>query len=93
MAKTRSPYPQRRAAACERLAESATSSETREIMHYLAVHWRALADEDEAKRKPPDNSQVRQDGCAHRRRQAADHQARSSFSCKRPVPPHCTEAL
>ena len=45
-----------RAAACERLADSATSSETREIMHYLAMRWRALADEDEAKRKPPDNS-------------------------------------
>jgi hypothetical protein len=29
-----------RAAACERLADSATSSETREIMHYLAMRWR-----------------------------------------------------
>ncbi len=47
-----------RAAACERLADSATSSETREIMHYLAMRWRALADEDEAKRKPLDNSQA-----------------------------------
>jgi len=47
-----------RAAACERLADLATSSETREIMHYLAVRWRALANEDEAKRKLPDNSQA-----------------------------------
>jgi hypothetical protein len=44
-----------RAAACERLAASATSSEAREIMHYLAMRWRTLADEDEAKRKPPDS--------------------------------------
>jgi uncharacterized protein involved in copper resistance len=47
-----------RAAACERLAASATSSQSREIMHYLAMRWRALADEAEAKRKPPDNSQA-----------------------------------
>ena len=47
-----------RAAACERLADSATSAETREIMHYLAMRWRALANEAEAKRKPPDNSQA-----------------------------------
>ena len=47
-----------RADACRRLADSATSSETREIMNYLAMRWRALADEDEAKRKPPDNSQA-----------------------------------
>jgi hypothetical protein len=45
-----------RAAACERLADSVTSAETRE--NYLAVRWRALADEDEAKGKPPDNSQA-----------------------------------
>ena len=27
-------------------------------MHYLAMRWRALADEDEAKRKPPDDLQA-----------------------------------
>jgi hypothetical protein len=39
-------------------ADSATSSETRDIMLYLAMRWRTLADEDEAKRKPSDNSQA-----------------------------------
>jgi hypothetical protein len=41
-----------RAEACERLAETATSPETRETMLYLASRWRALADEDEAKLRP-----------------------------------------
>jgi hypothetical protein len=38
-----------RAAACERLAASATSAESREIMHFLATRWRGLADEVEGK--------------------------------------------
>jgi hypothetical protein len=38
-----------RAATCERLAASATSSESREIMHFLATRWRDLADEAEGK--------------------------------------------
>jgi hypothetical protein len=38
-----------RAAACERLAASATSSESREIMRFLATRWRDLADEAEGK--------------------------------------------
>ena len=49
-----------RAASCERLADSATSPETRETMLYLASRWRALADQDEAKRKPPDVSRAAQ---------------------------------
>jgi hypothetical protein len=36
-----------RAEACERLANSATSADTREIMRYLAHRWRKLAEEDE----------------------------------------------
>jgi hypothetical protein len=39
-------------AACERLARSASSPETREIMRYLAMRWRTLAEEDEAKLRP-----------------------------------------
>jgi hypothetical protein len=42
---------------CERLAETATSPYVRETMRYLAVRWRNLADEEEAKErhrpKPP----------------------------------------
>lgn len=45
-------YLRERAEACERLAETATSPETRETMLYLASRWRALADEDEAKLHP-----------------------------------------
>ena len=36
-----------RAAACERLAASATSAESHEIMYFLAMRWRDLADEAE----------------------------------------------
>jgi hypothetical protein len=43
-----------RAASCERVAESAVSPETREIMLYLARRWRAFADEADAKRRSPD---------------------------------------
>ena len=49
-----------RAAVCERLAAQAKNASSREIMIYLAMRWRALADEDEAKngthqprRRPP----------------------------------------
>jgi hypothetical protein len=42
-------YRKDRAEACERLAETATSPETRETMLYLASRWRVLADGDEAK--------------------------------------------
>jgi hypothetical protein len=42
-----------RAAACERLAATALSPENREIMRYLAMRWRTLADEDEAKGRAP----------------------------------------
>jgi hypothetical protein len=38
-----------RAKACEELAEAATSPETRETLLYLAMRWRDLADDDEAK--------------------------------------------
>jgi hypothetical protein len=47
-----------RAAACERLADMARSQVNRQALRYLARRWRALADEDEAKLKPLDNSQV-----------------------------------
>jgi hypothetical protein len=47
-----------RAAACERLADDATSPETRETMLYLAMRWRDLADEADAKlRTKPINSE------------------------------------
>jgi hypothetical protein len=47
-----------RAAACERLADNATSPETRETMLYLAMRWWALADEADAKpRTKPINSE------------------------------------
>ena len=42
-----------RATSCERLADTAISPEAREIMLYLATRWRALAEKDEAKRRPP----------------------------------------
>ena len=42
-----------RAAACERLAASATSAESHEIMHFLAMRWRDLADEAEGKSPGP----------------------------------------
>ena len=45
-------YCRERAAACERLAATATSPETREIMIYLARRWRSLAQQDEAERNP-----------------------------------------
>ena len=38
-----------RAEECERLADEATSLSVRETMLYLAMRWRALADENEAK--------------------------------------------
>ena len=41
-----------RANSCERLADTAISPETRETMLYLAARWHALADEDEARRRP-----------------------------------------
>jgi len=41
-----------RATNCEQLADAATSPETRETLLYLASRWRALADEEEAKRRP-----------------------------------------
>jgi hypothetical protein len=48
-----------RAAACERLARDAVSPETRETMLYLAMRWRALADEAEAQpRTRPINSEL-----------------------------------
>jgi hypothetical protein len=45
-----------RAETCERLADQAIKPETRELMLYLAMRWRALADEDEAKDKSPNAS-------------------------------------
>ena len=42
-----------RAAACERLAASATSAESHEIMYFLAMRWRDLADEAEGKSPGP----------------------------------------
>jgi hypothetical protein len=48
-----------RAAACERLADDAVSPETRETMLYLAMRWRTLADEADAKpRARPINSEL-----------------------------------
>jgi hypothetical protein len=41
-----------RAIACERLADRTTNPATRETMLYLAMRWRALADEDEPEAKP-----------------------------------------
>jgi hypothetical protein len=40
-----------RTEACERLAQTAISEETREIMLYLASRWRSLADQAEASKK------------------------------------------
>jgi hypothetical protein len=40
------------AAECERLAEKAISEETREIMAYLALRWRKLAEQEERKKTP-----------------------------------------
>ena len=45
-----------RAEECERLADRAIKPETRELMLYLAMRWRALADGDEAEGKLPDAS-------------------------------------
>ena len=42
-----------RAAACEQRARTATHPETREIMRNLALRWRQLAAEAEAKLKLP----------------------------------------
>jgi hypothetical protein len=53
----RSPQAYRdRAEECDRLADRAIKPETREIMLYLAMRWRALADEDEATEKSHDAS-------------------------------------
>jgi hypothetical protein len=46
-AKTPQTYRER-ASVCERLASHAHHASSREIMIYLAMRWRALADEDEA---------------------------------------------
>ena len=45
-------YLRDRQEACERLADTTTSPENREVMLFLASRWRALADEDEAKQHP-----------------------------------------
>ena len=45
------------------MAASAIRPETREIMQYLAVRWRAFADEAEGKRESPDR-QVPSSGAA-----------------------------
>jgi hypothetical protein len=45
-----------RADACQRLADTAGSEQTRETMQYLALRWRTLSFEAEAKtnkRSPP----------------------------------------
>ena len=52
MAPTSPPECRVRAKACEELAETATNPETRETLLYLAMRWRTLADEDEAKVQP-----------------------------------------
>ena len=51
---TKTPQTHReRAAACERLASHAHHASSREMMIYLAMRWRALADvEETGKRKP-----------------------------------------
>ena len=41
-----------RAIECERLAEAASSPETREIMTYLTLRWRDLAEHDEIRKTP-----------------------------------------
>ena len=46
------------AASCERVAETALSPETRKTMRYLAMRWRTLADEAEAKLKSPKVGQM-----------------------------------
>jgi hypothetical protein len=40
-----------RAEACERLANTAVSGETRETMRYLALRWKTMAAEEAAKGK------------------------------------------
>jgi uncharacterized protein YceH (UPF0502 family) len=45
-------YCRDRAYRCERLAEVAELPETREVLLHLASRWRALAEEDEVRRKP-----------------------------------------
>jgi hypothetical protein len=48
--KPRTPWDYRdRANECERLADTVTKPETREILFYLAQRWRDLAAEDVAK--------------------------------------------
>ena len=42
-----------RATSCERLADGATSQETREIMLHLAMRWRALAETDGVTNRDP----------------------------------------
>ena len=45
-------YCRARADECERLAAKALSPDTREIMTYLALRWRELAEHDETEKKP-----------------------------------------
>jgi hypothetical protein len=47
-----------RAAVCERLAAQAKNASSREIMIYLAMRWRALADEGEGKKRNPRTAQA-----------------------------------
>ena len=45
-------YCRARADECERLAAKALSPDTREIITYLALRWRELAEHDETEKKP-----------------------------------------
>jgi hypothetical protein len=42
----------KRAAECERLAETSTSQRGRETLLFIAARWRALAEEDERRWRP-----------------------------------------
>ena len=42
----------KRAAECERLAETSTSQRARETLLFIAARWRALAEEDERRWRP-----------------------------------------
>ena len=57
-AKTPQTYRER-VAQCERLASHAHHPSSREMMIYLAMRWRALADEDEAGERKPRTAQAR----------------------------------